>query len=88
MILVTGATGHVGLELVWLLAEARTPARALIHSPDKATQTKSLGLETALGDFEQPDTLDAAMDGRDHVFLLNLVPRGLNRSGRLTACSP
>jgi len=71
VILVTGATGHVGAELVRLFGEARTPARALIHSPDKAIQIKSLGLETALGDFEQPDTLDAAMDGCDHLFLLS-----------------
>jgi len=71
MILVTGATGHVGSELVRLLAEAGTPARALIHSPDNEAPIKRLGLETALGDFEQPDTLDAAMAGCDHLFLLS-----------------
>jgi uncharacterized protein YbjT (DUF2867 family) len=71
VILVTGATGHVGSELVRLLAEAGTPARALIHSPDKAAPIQRLGLETALGDFEQPDTLDAAMAGCDHLFLLS-----------------
>ncbi len=71
MILVTGATGHVGSELVRLLAQAGTPARALIHSPDNEAPIKRLGLETALGDFEQPDTLDAAMAGCDHLFLLS-----------------
>ena len=71
MILVTGATGHVGSELVRLLAEAGTLARALIHSPDKAALIQRLGAQTALGDFEQPDTLDAAMAGCDHLFLLS-----------------
>ena len=71
MILVTGATGHVGSDLVRLLAEAGTPARALIHSPDKAAPIQRLGLETALGDFEQPGTLDAAMAGCDRLFLLS-----------------
>jgi uncharacterized protein YbjT (DUF2867 family) len=71
VILVTGATGHVGSQLVELLAEAGTPARALIHSPDKAAPIQRLGLETALGDFDQPDTLDAAMAGCDHLFLLS-----------------
>ncbi len=71
MILVTGATGHVGSELVRLLAEAGTPARALVHSPDKAAPIERLGLETAVGDFDQPDTLDAAMKGCDHLFLLS-----------------
>ena len=71
MILVTGATGHVGSELVRLLAEAGTPARALVHSLDKAAPIQRLGLATALGDFGQPDTLDAAMAGCDHLFLLS-----------------
>jgi uncharacterized protein YbjT (DUF2867 family) len=71
MILVTGATGHVGSELVRLLAAAGTPARALVHSPDKAAPIQRLGLETAVGDFEQPDTLDAAMAGCDRLFLLS-----------------
>jgi uncharacterized protein YbjT (DUF2867 family) len=71
MILVTGATGHIGSELVRLLAEQGASARALIHSPDKAAPIQRLGLETALGDYEQPDTLDAAMKGCDHLFLLS-----------------
>jgi uncharacterized protein YbjT (DUF2867 family) len=71
MILVTGATGKVGSELMRLLAEQGAPARALVHSPDKAAAIQRLGLETAVGDFEQPDTLDAAMAGCDHLFLLS-----------------
>ena len=71
MILVTGATGHIGSELVRLLAEQGAPARALIHTPDKAAPIQRLGLEVAVGDFEQPDTLDAAMAGCDHLFLLS-----------------
>jgi uncharacterized protein YbjT (DUF2867 family) len=71
MILVTGATGHIGSELVRLLAEQGAPARALVHSPDKAAPIQRLGLETALGDYEQPDTLDAAMKDCDQLFLLS-----------------
>jgi len=47
------------------------PARALVRSPEKADSIERLGLEAALGDFEQPDTLDAAMTGCDHLFLLS-----------------
>ena len=70
--LVTGATGTTGSELVRLLAEAGAPVRALVRSPEKAASIQRLGVETAaVGDFEQPDTLDAAMAGCDHVFLLS-----------------
>ena len=71
MILVTGATGTTGGELVRLLAEADAPVRALVRSPEKAASIQRLGVETAVGDFEQPDTLDAAMAGCDHLFLLS-----------------
>ena len=71
MILVTGATGTTGGELVRLLAEAGAPVRALVRSPEKAASIQRLGVETAVGDFEQPDTLDAAMAGCDHLFLLS-----------------
>jgi len=71
VILVTGATGTTGRDLVRLLAEVGAPVRALVRSPEKAASIQRLGVETALGDFEQPDTLDAAMAGCDHVFLLS-----------------
>ena len=71
MIVITGATGHIGSELVRLLADQGAPARALVHSPDKAAPIQRLGLETALGDYEQPDTLDVAMKGCDQLFLLS-----------------
>ena len=71
MILVTGATGHVGSELVRLLAEQGAPARALVQLPDKAAPIQRLGLEVAVGDFEQPDTLEAAMVGCDHLYLVS-----------------
>jgi uncharacterized protein YbjT (DUF2867 family) len=71
VILVTGATGNTGSKLVRLLAEAGVPSRALVRSPEKAASIHRLGMETVLGDFEQPDTLDAAMAGCDHLFLLS-----------------
>jgi uncharacterized protein YbjT (DUF2867 family) len=71
VILVTGATGHVGSQLVRLLAEQGTPARALVHSPDTAAPIQHLGLEVAVGDFDQPDSLEAAMAGCDHLYLVS-----------------
>lgn len=70
-ILVTGATGTVGSKLVEKLAAAKAPARALVRTPEKAARIEQLGLETALGDLEQPETLRAALDGIEKVFLLS-----------------
>ena len=62
------------------LADGTLDAIATDHAPhareDKEVEWATappgmLGLETALGDFEQPDTLDAAMAGCDHLFLLS-----------------
>jgi uncharacterized protein YbjT (DUF2867 family) len=66
VILVTGAAGTTGGELVRLLVEAGAPVRALVRSPEKAASIQRLGVEVAMVAFEQPDTLDAAMAGCDH----------------------
>lgn len=68
MILVTGATGKVGSEAVRLLAAQHHPTRALVRDPSRAPQD---GTETAIGDFDRPVTLDAAMRGIDTVLLVS-----------------
>jgi uncharacterized protein YbjT (DUF2867 family) len=68
MILVTGATGKVGSEAVRLLAAQRHPTRALVRAPHGDTAD---GVEVALGDFDRPETLDAALRGIDTVLLVS-----------------
>jgi uncharacterized protein YbjT (DUF2867 family) len=69
MLLVTGATGHVGRELVRELDAQGTEFRVLVRDP-----ARSAGLperaERAVGDLGQPATLARAFDGVDRVFLL------------------
>jgi NADPH:quinone reductase-like Zn-dependent oxidoreductase len=48
VILVTGATGTTGSELVRLLVEAGAPARTLVRSPEKAASIQRLGVEVAV----------------------------------------
>jgi uncharacterized protein YbjT (DUF2867 family) len=64
MILVTGATGNVGSEAVRLLTGRRQPVRALVRSPGTAENAVT-------GDFDRPETLDAAMAGIDTVLLVS-----------------
>ncbi|APR81647.1 Hypothetical protein A7982_06996 [Minicystis rosea] len=69
MILVTGATGKIGLEVVRLLGEAGAPARALLRNPDKAKGWK--GIEVVKGDLDDSASVAAALAGVDTVFLLS-----------------
>lgn len=71
MILVTGATGTVGRELVGLLLASGEKFRVLVRDPSKVEHLKGRA-EIAQGDLEKADTLTAAMEGVDHVFLLTV----------------
>ena len=68
MILITGATGKVGSEAARLLAARHQPTRALVRDPSRAPDGD---VEIATGDFDRPDTLDAAMRGIDTVLLVS-----------------
>jgi uncharacterized protein YbjT (DUF2867 family) len=71
VILVTGATGKVGQEVVRQLAAANVPVRALVRDPMRASDIRLPGVEIAVGDLAAPDTLDKALSGIDRVFLLS-----------------
>jgi uncharacterized protein YbjT (DUF2867 family) len=63
MILVTGATGRVGGEVVRQLAGAGVGVRAFVRDASAARAELPTGVEIAQGDFEHPETLTAAMQG-------------------------
>ena len=71
MILVTGATGNVGREVVRQLAAEGLPVRALVHSPERSAELAAPGVEIAVGDLEKPQTLDSALSGVDRLFLVS-----------------
>ena len=69
MILVTGATGNVGGQLVRILAGAGEPVRALIRR-DADRERLPNGVESVVGDLNQPAGLAAAFTGVRAVHLL------------------
>src|SRR3954451_15534839 len=69
MILVTGATGHVGAELVRTLAAAGEPVRALVRDASRAAALPD-GVEAVAGDLDRPETLEPAIEGVGGVHLL------------------
>ncbi|MGW4914367.1 NAD(P)H-binding protein [Streptomyces sp. NPDC004270] len=68
MILVTGATGTIGSDVVRQLAERGTKVRALSRDPAKARVPA--GVEVVRGDYGDPASLDAALAGTTAAFLL------------------
>jgi len=67
--LVTGATGLLGSNLVRKLVESGVTVRALARSKEKAQKLfRSLGLEIAVGDINDPKTFVDRLSGVDIVF--------------------
>jgi uncharacterized protein YbjT (DUF2867 family) len=70
-ILVTGATGNVGRNVVEQLVNRGADVRALVRDPSKAGFPASV--EVIQGDLLDVDSLRAAMSGVSTLFLLNGV---------------
>jgi uncharacterized protein YbjT (DUF2867 family) len=68
MILVTGATGNVGSELVRALAGMGQPVRALTRGDGRASLPP--GVEAVPGDLNDPASLRPALRGAAGVFLM------------------
>ncbi|MEI1252494.1 SDR family oxidoreductase [Rhizobium aouanii] len=70
-ILVTGATGNVGRQVVEHLVKRGADVRALVRDPSKAELPA--GVSVAQGDFLDVESLRNAMSGVSTLFLLNAV---------------
>ncbi len=72
MILVTGATGLNGSELVQRLSARGVPVRALVRSAAKAERFSALPkVEIVEGDMARPETLTGALRGVDRAMLIS-----------------
>jgi uncharacterized protein YbjT (DUF2867 family) len=67
MILVTGATGNVGGELVRALASAGQPVRALVRAGREPEFPA--GVQPVAGDLNQPESMRPALAGAQALFL-------------------
>jgi uncharacterized protein YbjT (DUF2867 family) len=68
-ILVTGATGSIGSQVVAELTERGAQVRAFVRDPDRAAALLGDEVELAVGDFADGDSVRRAMAGVDRVFL-------------------
>ncbi|WP_406312658.1 NAD(P)H-binding protein [Streptosporangium sp. NBC_01639] len=67
MILVTGATGNVGRNVVRQLLDAGEKVRTITRNPESAGLPD--GVEVLPGDLTRPETLPAALRGVEQAFL-------------------
>lgn len=72
MILVTGATGNVGRELVPMLVEAKQDVRVLVRDPRKA-EAFDPRVQRVVGDLDRIETLKPAMDCVERLFLVTAL---------------
>ena len=71
-VLVTGATGNVGRQVVAQLRGTSCRIRAVSRSPQSANLPHDV--EVVRGDLSAPDTLDPCLEGVDAVFLVWVAP--------------
>jgi NAD(P)H dehydrogenase (quinone) len=73
MIVVTGATGHLGRLVIEGLLK-KLPARevvAAVRTPEKAKDLAALGVEVRRADYAKPETLGPALAGAQKVLLIS-----------------
>jgi uncharacterized protein YbjT (DUF2867 family) len=78
MICITGAGGTVGREVVKQLELAQVPFRVAYFSPEKVKAALANGIEAVTIDYNRPETLRAAFQGCEKLFLLG--PNALNQT--------
>jgi (4-alkanoyl-5-oxo-2,5-dihydrofuran-3-yl)methyl phosphate reductase len=69
MILVTGATGNIGKELVPQILASDKPLRVLVRDPQRAAHLDPRA-ERFVGDLNKPESLVPALENVERVFLL------------------
>ena len=78
MILMTGATGRVGSKLTESLIQSGEQVKVLVRNSKKAENLQVLGASVCLGDLNQPDHLDVALQGCDRLF--SIPPNTINQA--------
>lgn len=74
MILITGATGNIGRELIPCLLEAGQPIRVFVRDERKVAHLNP-SVERLVGDLDKPETLLPAVQGVERIFLVTYETR-------------
>ncbi|MCH8929268.1 MAG: SDR family oxidoreductase [Candidatus Marinimicrobia bacterium] len=72
-ILVTGANGNVSSALITNLVDKGASVRGLVRDESKGQSLKDSGVEIAIGNLNDQDSIEKALEGVEKVFLLTPV---------------
>jgi NAD(P)H dehydrogenase (quinone) len=73
MILITGATGHLGKDVIQSLLHKGVPAEdiiALVRDENKAKDLVEKGIQIKIGNYHDYDSLKEALRGVDKLLLV------------------
>lgn len=70
MLLVTGATGTTGTEVLRALQGRELEVRGLVHHEAKSQHVRDLGAEPVVGDLGRPGSLGPALEGVTRAYLV------------------
>ena len=82
MILVTGATGNIGSELVKQLIATSADVRVVTRDEKKVSHLNP-AIEAVIGDRQDPTVIKKALEGTDKVFLLPVLLDEKHEADRL-----
>ena len=69
-VLVTGAAGNIGSRVVSELRNRGAMVRAFVRDPGRAASCLAQGVEMASGDYDDPASVERALNGMETVLLL------------------
>jgi len=72
-ILVTGATGNVSSAVIANLVDRGANVRGLVRDESKGQSLKDSGVEVAIGNLDDSDSIEKALEGIEKVYLLTPV---------------
>ena len=80
MILVTGASGTNGMELLRLFSQRGVSVRGMVRKPQTPSDSVMPNVEYITADFDDPASVHRALEGVEQVFSRDKLDRARTRA--------
>ena len=82
-IVLTGATGNTGQVIAQECKRRGLPFVAMVRSEASRAKLAAAGIETVAGDFDDPPSLERALEGAEKVYLVYVFLFKISHTGDL-----